>query len=363
MTMLNKIFNNLIHGFDTIQCAYSMEQRRQGGIDFNFLRQKKESIRELKNKEPVLVSIGEINFLLHPYGTASGYPILISNEDFKIEMGEFNNPNFFVTFRSQALWRKYALDLHNKFIDWAAGVGFEPNGLESLSRVDYCFDYRLSEIDFDENCFVSRSNKDSKHREDGKPQTFTYGRGDVVLRVYDKVAEIKQQSAKAWFFELWGGVEENVWRIEWQVRKPVLRNFGIKTFDDLNSRLGDLLKYLSEEHDTLRKPNGDSNRSRWPLHPLWQDLQEKIKYIKLEDTPKGYKKDSVLEERLMRMAISVYGYLKRVAAIQCVLKSKEMVFEEEALGDLQELMRRVDDPLNWKIDVQKRIESIECGEW
>ena len=47
-------FEILIHGFDTVQCAYSMEQRRKGGIDFQFLREKKESIRELKSKEPRL---------------------------------------------------------------------------------------------------------------------------------------------------------------------------------------------------------------------------------------------------------------------------------------------------------------------
>jgi hypothetical protein len=288
--MENRKFDNLIQGFDTVQCAYSMEQKWKGGIDFQFLREKKESIRDLKNKEPVAVKIGGKTFLLHPYGTASGYPILISNEDFKIEMGEFNNPNFFVTFRSQALWRESAFKLHDKFIDWAKSVDYQPLGSESLSRIDYCFDYNLSEIDFHEDCFLSRSSKDSKHREDGKVQTFTFGKGDVVLRVYDKVAEIKQQSGKAWFYELWGGLMEDVWRIEWQVRKEVLRGHGIKTFNDLYNRLGDLLKYLSEEHDTLRQPNGDRNRSRWPLHPLWQDLQERVKFINQEESRKPYDK-------------------------------------------------------------------------
>jgi hypothetical protein len=44
------------------------------------------------------------------------------------------------------------------------------------------------------------------------------------------VAEIKQQSAKIWFHELWGQ-EEHVWRIEWQVRKPVLKKFWIRTVE------------------------------------------------------------------------------------------------------------------------------------
>jgi hypothetical protein len=71
----------------------------------------------------------------------------------------------------------------------------------------------------------------------------------------------------------------------------------------------------------------------------------------------------VLEERQMRMAISVYGYLKRVAAIHGVQKKKEMVSEQEALDDLTRRMRKIHDPLYWKIDVKKRIDAIECGEW
>ena len=150
----------------------------------------REGIKQKRSKEPKKILLGECDFLLHPFGSSSGYPIIITNEDFKIEMGEFNNPNFFVTFRSQGIWRSSVFDLHDKFIGWAESVGYEPYAAESLTRIDYCFDYSLREIDFDEDCFVSRSNKDSKHREDGKAQTFTFGKGDVVLRVYDKVAEI-----------------------------------------------------------------------------------------------------------------------------------------------------------------------------
>ena len=66
------------------------------------------------------------------------------------------------------------------------------------------------------------------------------------------------------------------------------------TFKDLYKRVGDLLKYLSEEHDTLREPNGDSNRSRWPLHPLWEDLRERIRFINQTGVREPYDKEAVL---------------------------------------------------------------------
>lgn len=361
--MENGNFYNLIHGFDTIQCAYFMICAEETGIDFQWLRIEKEKIRGSKRKDPVLVSIGKYEFLLHPFGSSSGYPVVVSNEDFRIEMGEFNDPNFFVTFSSQALWRESAFDLHNKFIDWTNSLGYGPYRTESLSRIDYCFDYHVPEIDFDEDCFVSRSSKDSQHREDGKVQTFTFGKGDIVLRVYDKTTEIRQQSNKAWFYPLWGGLEEDVWRIEWQVRKEVLRGFGIRTFEDLQNKQGNLFKYLAQEHDTLRQPNGDSNRSRWPLHPLWKDLQEKIVQMNYMEYCGGYDKDVALEERMIRIGIIFYGYLKRAGAIHCVQNKKAMISEKEALDYLWKYVWKVRDPLNWQIDVSKRIEWIRCGEW
>ena len=226
-----------MHGIDTVQCAYYLKPRNIDSIDFSSLATQKEMLRKTKKKNPKPITLGSCGFLLQPYGSLSGYPIIIKNEDFRIECGQYNKPNFFVTFRSQALWRESVFLLHEKFLRWASSVGFAPYNDESLSRVDYSFDYHLPIIDFDENSFFSRSNKDNKHRENRKPQTFTFGKGDVVLRVYDKVAEIKQKSEKVWFYPLWGQ-ETDVWRIEWQVRKPVLRNYKIRTFGDFKKHQG-----------------------------------------------------------------------------------------------------------------------------
>jgi len=198
----------------------------------------------------MVVRLGNSEFLLQGYGTSSGYPFVISNEDFKIEMGEFNWPNFFVTFRSEALWRDSASILNEKFLKWVGSVGYKLNGNERVSRVDFCFDYYLPVVDFDQDSFVSRSTKDSQYRENGQVQTFSFGRGDLVLRVYNKVAEIKQKSGKSWFYLLWEK-DHDVWRIEWQVRKGVLRQFEIVTFKDLENTKGDLLRCLASEHDTL----------------------------------------------------------------------------------------------------------------
>jgi hypothetical protein len=352
----------LLHGIDTLQCAYYLTPPSPKHLDFRSLAAIKEQLRIGKAREPRAVVLGGAEFFLYPYGSSSGYPFVLSNEDFKIELGEFNNPSCFVTYRSQGLWRQSAMTLHDQFLAWAKSIGCGMQQPESLSRLDFCFDYSLNNRDFDADSFVSLSDKDSQHRENGNIQTFTLGKGDVVLRVYDKIAEIRQQSAKVWFHELWGQ-DDHVWRIEWQVRKPILKAFMIRTFQDLQERQGALLNFLAESHDTLRVRTEDTNRSRWPLHPLWIDLQQRIAVLDSLENKRTDGKDLVLDERLMRLTISIYGYLKRIAAVSCVQEEQEMMSEEEAYQLLGNRLRRLFDPLSWKADVRKRMKAIELGEW
>lgn len=243
----------LLHGIDTLQCAYYLHQERTDGFDFGQLLQTREDLRLRSAREGAPITLGGLPFTVHGHGTGSGYPFLLTSEDFRVECGEFNTPSFFVTFRSQALWRESAPLLHEKLLGWARTCGLVPVKPEGLSRVDFTFDYHVPRVDFAAEAFVTLAEKDSLHRQHGEVQTFTFGRGDIVLRVYNKVAEVQQQSEKVWFFTLWEQTAD-VWRIEWQVRKAVLRQFGITTFADLQKVQGDLLRYLCTEHTTLRVP-------------------------------------------------------------------------------------------------------------
>src|SRR4030067_3647751 len=129
--MDDRPFKLLLHGIDTPQSTYYLARTDSPAIDFQWLAQEREAIRQSKFKEPVAITLGDSRFLLSPYGTSSGYPFVISNEDFKIEFGEFNNPSFFLTFKSQALWQRSSFLLHEKFLSWAASAGFVSHRVES----------------------------------------------------------------------------------------------------------------------------------------------------------------------------------------------------------------------------------------
>lgn len=358
--MANVTFRRLLTGLDTVQAAYYLRPGYGSVFSYETLAIEKERLRASKDRLGVPVKIAGWSFLLKPYGSSSGYPLVLEHPSLTIECGEFNTPGFFVTYRSQALWQHGAAALHQGLLDWAQSAGLVQLKRESLSRVDFTFDYFLPEIDFDADNIVSLASKDAQYRENGTAQTFTFGKSDIVLRIYDKIAEIAQQSDKVWFFQLWGETE-HVWRIEWQVRKEVLRRFGLRTFDDLFTGQGDVLRYLATEHDSLRIKAEDSNRSRWPIHPLWQDLLAQIETFDAQGVYREIDPQAALNERLLRMAVSVYGYLKRVAAITSLQSAEEFVSLPTALERLEGLVRRVHDPLTWKVDVEAKREQTRFG--
>jgi hypothetical protein len=325
------------------------------------LREQKEVIRQSKQPEAGVLSLGGIEFLLSPNGTKSGYPFLISNQLSTIQFGEFNDPSFFVKYSSFALWTRGAQEMHQQFLEWAASLGLVPVRPEGLSRVDFAFDFLLPEIDFDEDSFVTMADKDSQHRKHGTVQTFTFGRDEVVLRVYNKSAEIEDASKKYWMWLFWQGEKENIWRVEWQVRKDTLKRFGLRTFEDLFGGYGDLLRYLVSEHTSLRVKSEDSNRSRWLVHPLWTLLSQRIDQLPAQGVYREVDPQAMLDETLLRMAISMEGYLKKVAAIECLKEGRPMLSQGQTIERFIPLLEKVHNQLTWRGDVQRRMDQLRLA--
>lgn len=167
-------FRFLLSGLDTVEVCYYLSPLTGCQIDFFDLRQRKEALRESKRREVAVLTLAETEFLLRPYGSRNGYPLVIENADYVIEFGEFNQPSFRVKFRSNALWHKGAQAMHMDFMAWAQRAGFAAHKPESLSRVDFTFDYELAAPDFDEDSVVSLATKDS-HSQVSRPswQTLT----------------------------------------------------------------------------------------------------------------------------------------------------------------------------------------------
>lgn len=107
------------------------------------------------------------------------------------------------------------------------------------------------------------------------PETYYFGKGAIVVRVYDKTKEIAA-SNKAWWQVVWRTSrhyvkDEPVWRVEVQMRSQALKEFGCRSVQSALENVHGVfeagLKWCS-----VRVPSADSNRSRWPDHPAWAYL-------------------------------------------------------------------------------------------
>jgi hypothetical protein len=99
------------------------------------------------------------------------------------------------------------------------------------------------------------------------------------------------------------------------------------------------------------------------VHPLWEDLIDHIGTFNGQGVYRDIDAQAALNERLFRIAISVYGYLKRIAAITGMQHAEDFVSLPAAEQRLRDLVQRVHDPVSWGIDVQTKREQVQFGNW
>jgi len=214
-----------------------------------------------------------------------GYEFVFVNSDLTIQLATESRggkyfPEVRITFRSQYLWRfgwQACYARVRKWLDtWANVVG------NQVSRVDLNIDLALElpEINLRGGEVVTPARDKTEYLLPlerhlvGLVETgFTFGKGDLMARIYNKRVEI-QNSNKVWFEDLW---RRNGWdgvspvtRTEFQLRRGALKQLQVESVEDLGRQMGDLMKYLTVKWLRLTDKNpSDTNRARWPLKTFW----------------------------------------------------------------------------------------------
>ncbi len=155
------------------------------------------------------------------------------------------------------------------------------------------------------------------------------GTDTVSARIYDKTREIAAKGHDYWF-EVWGDLYDAslpVFRVEFEVRRKGLTEFGILSPTQAISEAGRLWAHLTESWLTFRKRTLDQTSSRWPIAVEWESIQNA-----------GLRGDSVGLERVRassragRLRVitpALIGYFARMAYLTGTSTL------EEALGALR----------------------------
>ncbi|QDT39374.1 replication initiation factor domain-containing protein [Stratiformator vulcanicus] len=219
--------------------------------------------------------------LMLPKGKAPAYQWHLQYREFHLFIGKSGqprnaSPNVFVSINARALWQ-FGMD---SMVDTIATVIRELGGkvlLVKPSRVDLAADFRISaglSEAFLQASRVPQRGKNESYRDGNTLETFYLGQRGApkMLRIYDKALEVAK-SEKTWMSDIWDLEEcRDVWRVEFQVRRPFLKERGINSIDDLRENLGGMWQYLTTDFFSLRLRD-NPNVSRCSMHPFWSDVQ------------------------------------------------------------------------------------------
>jgi hypothetical protein len=160
-----------------------------------------------------------------------------------------------------------------------------------VSRVDACVDLpgiEASEFTraFREGRVICRAQKWSDH---GMIPCDFYGCGRketglslgtvIRLRAYDKVAEVRNNPTKKAILEThrWGGKPEIASRVEFQIRREALKEFGVDTVEDWEKEKASILRYLCEDWFRLTEYEVDrTNTTRGSVSEVWRHVTDRF---------------------------------------------------------------------------------------
>jgi hypothetical protein len=180
------------------------------------------------------------------------------------------------------------------------GLRYPPGGV-SIGRVDFAVDILAPDFTLDPTAFVIHARTNRKAHTDlaematngpsGRYTSVTLGKmpGRQVI-LYDKREEVRKKHKPEWPLiwnetlaclglpplDLDDRATSTVWRAELRLGKDGLRQtHDIRGWGAFHEHLQEEMNRLAEDV-TYRLPGTDSNRSRWPLHPIWQVVQQTV---------------------------------------------------------------------------------------
>jgi hypothetical protein len=265
-----------------------------------------------------------------PNGARGGYSILIETEDFTVKVlgdGIPNRPGLYVEMRSLFLhthpqgparaceaaiaWLREKLLADQDAETVARLVSFSS---AKLSRADLHIDWQggytpqlASASDELRRFICPGKTKWGFYGAGQTPTGYTFGKGDVQARLYNKTIEAKERTNDAYVALLVArhgdngdayDPEQEVWRLEFELKRDGAKGFKlfakpeqdddeaaieaeiaaeelehIGTLPRFFARMGEVFSYLTLHWLRFVEDNGTANRSRWPLHPTWATLQ------------------------------------------------------------------------------------------
>lgn len=293
----------LLHkGFDALDIAYPVH------FPAHFIpKLEKAKAAATEINVPTLISLGGVEFNVASTGAKGGYAYRLSAVKGR-EIWFVKKPN------NRDPWGiRISVAAIQLALLGLSGVRerlerkFEALGLpirsanESIGRVDFAVDLLIPGFALSSENFVMARNFGRMRHADlleykeggksGRTTSVTVGKNpNRQIIVYNKRAEVLAKGNSHWPL-VWNRNREanglppidlsdpetsQVWRVELRLYKKHLKeDHGVATWFQLQQKLGTMLNDLLDDV-RYSEPSLDTNRSRWPEHPLWCRVRKEL---------------------------------------------------------------------------------------
>lgn len=241
------------------------------------------------------------------------------------------HPTFYVRLLSQWLWEvgpDRAVDEVRELCRRLTVDG-ELIG-ETVSRIDLATDWEGLPIP-DPAHRVCRSRRWWVYGEGQVVTGLQFGKGAVVARIYDKTLEAAAD--KSWFYRLWWPEEgehpdpagRQVTRVEFQLRRDILREAGLSTWEEVRVCLADLWRYLTTEWLSFRDPGSGDRPSRRRVWEWWVTVSHVREW--LTDRVAPFVRELARKVRREHVMRTARGYLVSLGALTPGRQLAELVLD------------------------------------
>ena len=281
----------LCSGVDTLAMNYYGKGHRRALEVLELLKQ-----NALEGKSSAFDFKGR-QFEVAPKSAGQNFKYLLKSDDFnlKVSAGRSDtSPKVQVVYKSAFLWSfgggKGFLQAEQEAFKFVAHF-FLHGSVENkqISRVDLCMDvggmeFSLLDVpNIVKRALYIRNYEGKRVKVDSPDQASwycsgrdftgaTFGRGQLMARLYEKTIELRGSDKEAQMVRVWGGPQEKVWRLEFQIRREKLKQFQIESLTDLIERGASLWSYLSKDWLTLKAPGRSKQRTRWKTDLRWMRI-------------------------------------------------------------------------------------------
>jgi hypothetical protein len=213
---------------------------------------------------------GDESWLIHAGGKPPMYRFHLQRPRFSLFIGKSQTgertSNGFASLGAELLWHEGVTGAVNTLTSAIVELGGRVRQIRP-SRCDLCTDFEIADGLSLEFLRAHRVPAHSRIRleEDGPQLQTVYVGGrksSIQLRIYNKSEELSCKPGKEWLWTIWGiDPSPNVWRVEFQLRRTVLKQLGINSIAELTESLAGTWRYLTGKWVSFRLPD-NANATR-----------------------------------------------------------------------------------------------------